>query len=284
MEVEILNIKKLFPEKKDFRKRFFDFIDKKGFYVVLILCIGIVGAVAVFVATRNMSSSEINYDTQKIIPDEIMNDTASSLSDKNTMQLSPTATPLPSGKKDSAAKPAVSTKPTVTNDKKQQPAPNNEQKSVPKSNKSSAAVNASSGKDNKFIMPVFGQVSLEYAEDKLVYSRTLEAWQTHKGLDIACEKGTAVKAAADGYVSEIKNDERLGYTVVIDHSNGLKTAYSNLASGIVVSPNQKVTVGDIIGCVGDTAVFESAEQSHLHFEVLKNNKNVNPSNYLPKNQ
>ena len=283
MEVEIVNIKKLFPEKKDFRKRLFDFIDKKGFYVVLVLCIGIVGAVAVFVATRNMSSSEINYDAQKIIPDELVGDTASSISNKNALKSLSTATPEPSGKKNSTGKPTASSKPTSSTDKKQQTAPKSEQKNTPKSNKSSEAVNALSGTVNKLIMPVFGQVSLEYADDKLVYSKTLKAWQSHKGVDLACEKGTTVKASADGYVSEIKNDPRLGVTVVIDHSNGLKTVYSNLASGVVVSPNQKVTVGDIICCIGSTAVFESAEQSHLHFEVLKNDKNVNPSNYLPKN-
>ena len=50
----------------------------------------------------------------------------------------------------------------------------------------------------------------------------------------------------------------------------------------MVNPNQILKQGDIIGCVGNTALFESAEQSHLHFEVLKDNKPVNPEDYLPK--
>ncbi len=283
MEVEIVNIKKLFPEKKNFRKSLFDFIDKKGFYIVLILCIGIVGAVALFVTTHNISSPDTGYDAQKIIPDEMNNNPASSISDKNAVQAPSTGTPMSPDKKDSAVKPSSSPKPTSSVDKKQQPTPKSEKKSDPKSNKSSEALNASSNKVGKFVLPVFGQVSLEYAKDKLVYSQTLEEWVTHEGTDIACEKGTTVKAASDGYVSEIKNDPRFGTTVIIDHSNGLKTVYANLATGVVVSPNQKVSVGDIIGCVGNTAVFESAEQSHLHFEVLKDDKNVDPADYLPKN-
>ncbi len=274
-----MNIKKLFPEKKEIRKSLLDFIDKKGFYIVLILCIGIVGATALFVTTHNISSPNTGYDAQKIIPDEISDNPASSISDKNAAQAPSIGASASSGQKDAAGKATDKPKPTSPTDTKKQPSPT----SVPKTDKSSEAVKASSGKVQTFIMPVFGQISLEYAKDKLVYSKTLEDWEIHSGVDIACEKGTPVKAVADGYISEIKNDPRYGATIIIEHPNGLKTVYSNLSESNVVSPNQKIASGDIIGCIGDTAIFESAEQSHLHFEVLKNNENVNPESYLPKN-
>jgi murein DD-endopeptidase MepM/ murein hydrolase activator NlpD len=282
MEVDIVNIKKFFPEKKNIRKSMLDFIDKKGFYIVLVLCIGIVGATALYVTTHNVSSPNTNYDAQKIVPDE-MNNPASSISDKNAAQAPSVGTLSSSDKKAPASSPTTIPKPTAKADDKKQTAPKEEPKSTPKTNKSSKSVSTSVNKEQDFIMPVFGQVSHEFAKDKLVYSRTLESWETHDGIDLACEKGTTVKAVADGYVSEIKNDPRLGHTIIIDHQNGLKTVYSNLSNSSVVSPNQKVSIGDIIGCVGDTATFESAEQSHLHFEVLKDNEPVDPSNYLPKN-
>jgi murein DD-endopeptidase MepM/ murein hydrolase activator NlpD len=131
-------------------------------------------------------------------------------------------------------------------------------------------------------MPVFGEVSFEYAKDKLLYSKTLDEWRSHSGLDLKADRGTPVKVVADGVVTEIKNDPRIGITIIVDHLNGLKTVYANLANGDMVSPNQKVKQGEVIGSVGNTASFESAEPAHLHFEVLKNNKNVNPSDYLPK--
>ncbi|MGI6777394.1 MAG: hypothetical protein ACOX7R_05065 [Acetivibrionales bacterium] len=69
-------MKKLFNDKKLVRKRILEFLDKKGFYIVLILCIAIVGATAVFVTTRNVTSSNENYDMDSIIVDELDEDTA----------------------------------------------------------------------------------------------------------------------------------------------------------------------------------------------------------------
>jgi hypothetical protein len=51
-----VNMKKLFPEKRLSRKSLLEFLDKKGFYIVLILCIAIVGTTAVFLTTRNINS------------------------------------------------------------------------------------------------------------------------------------------------------------------------------------------------------------------------------------
>lgn len=132
------------------------------------------------------------------------------------------------------------------------------------------------------IMPVYGNIICDYALDNLIYSKTMEDWRVHKGIDIAAARGTAVKAVANGVVSDMRNDPRLGNTVVIDHENGFKTVYSNLASLDLVLPNQIISQGDIIGSVGDTAAFEIALEPHLHFEVLKSNILVDPKIYLPE--
>ena len=131
-------------------------------------------------------------------------------------------------------------------------------------------------------MPVSGEISLEYAMDRLVYSKTLEQWRVHPGIDIAADRGTPVKAVADGFISDVRNDKFYGITVVIDHGDGLKTLYRNLASDETVAVNQNVKQGEIIGSIGNTAMDESSEQPHLHFEVLENDKNADPTAYLPK--
>ena len=70
----------------------------------------------------------------------------------------------------------------------------------------------------------------------------------------------------------------------MEHSNGIKTLYANLASGDMVTPNQKVKKGETIGSIGNTAIIESAEPPHLHFEVIKDGKPVDPGDYLSLQQ
>ena len=135
-------------------------------------------------------------------------------------------------------------------------------------------------KDPEFAMPVEGDILREYAKDKLVYSTTLDEWITHNGIDITAEKTTVVKAAAEGTVKSIKNDPRYGLTVVIEHANGFSSVYSNLLTAEFIEEGEKVKQGQTIGTVGNTATFEIADESHLHFEILKDNTNVDPQLYI----
>ena len=129
--------------------------------------------------------------------------------------------------------------------------------------------------DPEFKMPVDGDIMKEFAENKLVYSSTLDVWATHNGIDIEADKTTVVKASA-----AIKNDPRYGLTVIIEHVNGYKTVYANLLSTEFVSEGEKVKQGQSIGTVGSTATFEISEEPHLHFELLKDNEQQDPELYL----
>ena len=135
-------------------------------------------------------------------------------------------------------------------------------------------------KDPIFAKPIEGEVLKEYAKDSLVYSETLKEWTTHLGIDIKSERANVVKSAADGTVKYIKNDPRFGLTIIIEHSNGFETRYCNLLTTEFVSEGEEVKAGQTIGTVGDSAVYEIVDESHLHFEVLKNSENVNPSEYV----
>lgn len=134
--------------------------------------------------------------------------------------------------------------------------------------------------DPVFTKPVEGEIVTEFASDKLVYSNTLQEWVTHNGIDIKADKTTVVKASEDGTVKSIKNDPRYGITVVIEHSNGYSSVYSNLLTAEFVKEKEKVKKGQTIGTVGNTATFEIADEAHLHFEILKNNEYVDPSQYI----
>ena len=97
---------------------------------------------------------------------------------------------------------------------------------------------------------------------------------------IAAPRGTVVCSIGDGVISDIKKDPAYGITIIIDHENGFKSIYANLATDDMVSPNQIIKLGDKISCVGNTAIFESADPSHLHFELYKDDKLVDPKDYI----
>lgn len=137
-------------------------------------------------------------------------------------------------------------------------------------------------KDPEFKMPVTGEIIRDFANNKLVYSTTLDVWTTHNGVDIKADETTVVKAAADGTVSSIKNDPRYGLTVIVEHVNGYKTVYANLLSTEFVVEGEKVKQGQSLGTVGSTASFEILDEPHLHFELLKDNEQLDPELYLKK--
>lgn len=135
-------------------------------------------------------------------------------------------------------------------------------------------------KDPTFIKPVEGEIVKEFASENLVYSETLKEWITHNGIDIKAEKTTIVKASSEGTVKSIKNDPRYGITIVIEHTNGYVSVYSNLLTAEFVKEGEKVKQDQTIGTVGNTAAFEIADEPHLHFEILKDNNYLNPSEYI----
>lgn len=134
--------------------------------------------------------------------------------------------------------------------------------------------------DPTFIKPVEGEIMLEFAKDKLVYSNTLQEWVIHNGIDIKADKTTIVKASAEGTIKSIKNDPRYGITVVIQHVNGYSSVYSNLLTAEFVKEGEKVKQGQTIGTVGNTATFEIADESHLHFEIIKDSEYIDPTLYI----
>ena len=135
-------------------------------------------------------------------------------------------------------------------------------------------------KELSFAKPVEGEIVREYAKDNLIYSETLKEWTTHMGVDIKAEKTTVVKSAEAGTVKSIKNDPRFGLTIVIEHEDNFQTVYANLLTSEFVVEGEKVEKGQSLGTVGNTAVFEIADEPHLHFEILKDSLPVDPSIYL----
>jgi len=98
----------------------------------------------------------------------------------------------------------------------------------------------------------------------------------HWGMDFSAPKGTEVYATGDGKVEKVKRSKRgYGNQVRINHSYGYKTFYAHLDK-YIVKKGQVVKRGDLIGYVGSTG---TSTAPHLHYEVVKDKKKVNPVNY-----
>ncbi len=162
---------------------------------------------------------------------------------------------------------------------------NNSEDSTNKSEKAEEnKINSTNEKDNtdndNFIMPIEGKITKPFSMDGLIYSETLQEWTTHRGIDIEAEKTTVVKAVKSGTVKSIKQDPRYGLSITIEHKDGFTSVYSSLLSTEFVEEGEEVKQGDSIGTVGNSAVFESSDGSHLHFELMKNGEYVNPEIYI----
>jgi murein DD-endopeptidase MepM/ murein hydrolase activator NlpD len=101
----------------------------------------------------------------------------------------------------------------------------------------------------------------------------------HTGVDIVANAGTPVLATADGVVVEAGRLSSYGKAVFLSHGNGLGSRYGHL-SEILVRPGQRVHRGDRIGSVGATG---RATGYHLHYEVLRNDRKVDPMPYILDN-
>jgi hypothetical protein len=103
--------------------------------------------------------------------------------------------------------------------------------------------------------------------------------QFHQAIDIAAKEGTPVLASADGIIVKrefIEEGKGYGRVIIIKHDNTYSTVYAQL-SEFKVNLGDKVKQGDVIGLVGHSGISTGP---HLHYEVLKDGKNVDPKDYF----
>ena len=125
----------------------------------------------------------------------------------------------------------------------------------------------------KFITPVEGVLGSPFGLRTHPIKKTPE---NHKGVDIEAVKGTSIKAGLQGEVTEAGSDPSLGNYIKIKHDGGFETIYAH-CSTVLVKSRQFVNQGDVIARVGDTG---DSIGDHLHFEILKDGKPVDPLDYV----
>lgn len=138
-------------------------------------------------------------------------------------------------------------------------------------------------KTHTYVSPMdmaVAQISKEYSMDMVIYNLTLDQYMTHPGMDLTAPSGSGVKAIADGTITAIYEDDAYGTTIEISHGDGLVSRYCNLSTDKLAEKGDTVKKGQVISNIGKTALYESMEKAHLHFEMLKDGKLVNPENYI----
>ena len=133
-----------------------------------------------------------------------------------------------------------------------------------------------------FDWPIKGDICSAYSVDRLQYDRTMQDWRTHNAIDIEAELGEKVLAAGDGIVERVYTDQMYGVTVVLYHGAGLRSIYCNLAGTPTVQAGDTVSLGQVIGAVGDTADAENGDVNHLHFAMTLDETRVDPLSFLPE--
>ncbi len=136
--------------------------------------------------------------------------------------------------------------------------------------------------NEKLMMPVNGTVIKEHDLLHAVYSATMNDYRVHQGVDIEAELGSEVVAVADGVIKEVGNDPFMGTTVTVDHGDGLISVYKNLSPDLAdgIKAGKGISEGDVIGNVGESAIIEIADETHLHFELTLKGEPIDPSELL----
>jgi murein DD-endopeptidase MepM/ murein hydrolase activator NlpD len=124
-----------------------------------------------------------------------------------------------------------------------------------------------------FIYPVRGRLSSPFGwrSDPISGER-----RYHAAIDLAASQGTPVKAAMDGRITSVGFNSTYGNYIIITHTGGYQTMYAHL-SAVGVEDSQHVIQGKEIGKVGSTGYSTGP---HLHFAIYKNNRSLNPLDYL----
>ncbi len=113
-----------------------------------------------------------------------------------------------------------------------------------------------------------------------VYDETMEDWRIHKGIDFLGEKGADVVAVGDGKVTKVIADPSWGYCIEVDHGE-FTARYCGMQQGTSIGIDDTVKKGDLIGKLGDIPC-ESAQESHLHFEAVKDGEHIDPIKAMKK--
>ena len=264
-----------------------DFFRKEGFYLVLFVCLCIVATVAAFTIRKNSVAKEENKVNNELSLNEVEDNTSSETDsnfNKQNAERVENNDELANNSEEILSEPEVADAEEQVADNTQEEVAENQ---VTESTQEETA-DVSAGNDTQIVLslPIDGNVAISREFGKMIrtYSDETRSEDTsRRGIDINAAVGTIVKAAAEGKVEEVSSNTTDGNYIIITHTNGLKTKYTNLSEEVKVAAGDVVSAGTEIGTVGNTSgIFTSKVCGDvLNVQVQDANGNdVDPSAYF----
>lgn len=133
---------------------------------------------------------------------------------------------------------------------------------------------------DRMIWPVLGDIIMDFSPNVMAFNPTFGGFRTNDDIRIGAQEGTPVRAAADGRVTAIGSSVDYGNYVLVDHGNGWVARYGQLMDTMLVSVNEVVRTGQVIGGVGQPSYFGTMLGTHFNFRLTRDGQPVNPNNVL----
>ena len=263
-------------QKGNFIQRVLQFVENKGFYMILGLCVVAIGvsAYVLFFTTPEqepLTGQIVGESPQAGVSGQVPDITVPDEPEKEN----PSVRPEPKMPEEKEPQPVAQPepKPQVA-----QPAST----TVEETPSNAVQVDAQTTvKQPIFTLPIqSSEIQREYSGNNLVSDPTMGDWRTHNGTDFACDEGDTVMAVLDGSVAEIYEDVLMGTSIRIDHGAGLESRYCGLVVADGLQVGSTVTAGQTIGRANGSNLAESAQETHLHLEMTEDGLYVDPMTIL----
>lgn len=246
------------------KSKFSKFMEGKGFYIALAICVVGAGTAAWVAVDKTMTRID-TAPSPSVSQQQAASEPSYGFPDLEEAGKAQSGVNKPSSSSASSSSAASSSSKAASAPS----APSVEAKAQPTLQPSS------------FVLPISGEIFAPYSSGELVKNITLKEWRTHDGIDIKADIGTPVKSVCDGTVSVVRNDPLLGTTIEIMHHDEIVSVYCGLEKKVSVKQGDTVKVGQVIGTVGEIPC-EIALDPHLHFAMKQSNNWVDPIKVMDK--
>ena len=265
-------------KKKSFFSRVGDFLLGKGFYMVLLLCIMAIGGSGYYL--YHLADMTLSTADQPVsAPAQVEVETPASLTPEAAQEVTDAMREA-----QEIARAAQEEQAAAEETAKEVPAetvePAKTAESAEPEQAEETAAETPVQETAAFTAPVEGEAVAAFSDTELTYNAAMGDWRTHNGVDLSANLGDEVHAAMAGEVLSVQDDLLLGTTVTLNHGDGIMTVYGNLDPEVTVRQGDRVSAGQVIGTVGESANGETHEGAWLHFAVRKDGELVDPMEYL----
>lgn len=128
---------------------------------------------------------------------------------------------------------------------------------------------------DKLILPVAGDIVMEYSMDKAVFHDTMQQYRYNPAIIFSATEGENITAAADGVVKSVYNDAQTGNTIVFELGDGYELTYGQL-DNITLKEGDIVSAGDMVGTIAKPTIYYTKEGANIYIKLTKDGQPTDP--------